>query len=103
MTQYMLTYFMGEQPSDPEQAKALRGQWEDWVKGLAEAMINPGTPLGAPIRVTQDGILENNNTINACGFSIFEAASMDDALKIAQNCPHLHVGHVDIAEVKTMG
>jgi hypothetical protein len=36
------------------------------------------------------------------GFSIVRAPSMDAALKIAQGCPHLAIGTIEVAEMKQM-
>ena len=102
MAQYKITYFMGDQPNNPEEAQNLRGKWEGWMKDLGEAMINPGTPLGSPITVTQDGTSENQGKVNACGFSVVEAPDIEAALVIAKSCPHLYIGHVDVAEIKSM-
>jgi hypothetical protein len=64
-------------------------------------MVNPGTPLGQGKLVTSDGASERGpNALT--GFSIVLADNMDAALEIAQRCPFLDIGTIEVAEAMEM-
>jgi hypothetical protein len=60
-------------------------KWQAWVKGLGDAVVNPGTPLPVSKLVTS-GSVEGNNEPNAMkGFAVVKADSIDAAVKIPQS------------------
>jgi hypothetical protein len=76
-------------------------RWKAWVDGLGSAMVNPGTPLGQGKLVSSDGVSERGpNALT--GFSIVLADNMDAALEIAQRCPFLDIGTIEVAEAMEM-
>jgi len=64
-------------------------------------MVNPGTPLGQGKLVSADGVSERGPN-HLTGFSIVLADNIDAALGIAQSCPFLEIGTIEIAEAMEM-
>jgi hypothetical protein len=64
-------------------------------------MVNPGMPLGPGKLVSADGVSERGPN-HLSGFSIVLADNMDAALDIAQRCPFLEIGTIEVAEAMEM-
>ena len=45
MPNYIIAYHGGKQPESPEQGAEHMAKWKNWIAGLGEAAVNPGTPL----------------------------------------------------------
>jgi hypothetical protein len=60
-------------------------------------MVNPGTPLGQGKLVSSDGVSERGPN-RLTGFSIV----LDVTLEIAQRCPFLDIGTIEVAEEMEM-
>lgn len=101
MSQYFIAYHRGTTPKSPEQGAKLKAKWEAWVKGLGDAVVNPGSPLGQSKTVSSSGVSDDGES-PLMGFSIVKADSMDAALEMAKACPHLEIGTLEVAEVKQM-
>ena len=78
-------------------------KWKAWVGGLGDAVVNPGTPLGKSRIVSSLGVSDDGGSNPLIGFSIVKADSMDAALAMARECPHLEIGGtLEVAEVMEM-
>ena len=101
MPNYVIAYLGGKQMPNPQDRTAHMVKWKAWVDGLGSAMVNPGTPLGQGKLVSSDGVSERGpNALT--GFSIVLADNMDAALEIAQRCPFLDIGTIEVAEAMEM-
>lgn len=92
MTKYVFVYHAPEQPADaapmdPAQMQEVMGQWMQWAERVGKDMIDFGTPLAHGVRVTPDGT--SPSTSEVAGYSTIEAESMDAALALAKDHPHL--------------
>jgi len=97
---YVIAYLGGKQMPNPQDRAAHMAKWKAWVDGLGSAMVNPGTPLGQGKLVSSDGVSERGpNALT--GFSIVLADNID-ALEIAQRCPFLDIGTIEVAEAMEM-
>lgn len=102
MAKYIIFYIGGKPPESPEEGAKHMEKWKVWVGGLGDAVVNPGTPLGKSKTVTPDGVSEGDGSNPLTGYSIVKADSMDAALEIAQGCPYLEIGTLEVAEIKEM-
>ncbi len=101
MPKYVIAYLGGKQMPNPQDRAAHMAKWKAWVDGLGSAMVNPGTPLGQGKLVSSDCVSERGpNALT--GFSIVLADNMDVALEIAQRCPFLDIGTIEVAEAMEM-
>jgi len=101
MPKYVMAYLGGKQVPNPKDRAPQMAKWKAWVDGLGGAMINPGMPLGQGRLVSADGVSERGPN-HLTGFSIVMADNMDAALEIAQACPFLEIGTIEVAEAMEM-
>ena len=45
MTQYVITYLGGNQPSTPEEGQKHFAKYKEWLSSLGNAVINPANPF----------------------------------------------------------
>ena len=103
MSQYIIAYIGGQQPSSPEEGKAQMEKWKTWISGLGAAVVNPGTPLKDIRVMAPDGSVREGSGNDMHGFTVVEAASIDDALDMARECPYLEIGgSLEVAEMMNM-
>jgi hypothetical protein len=101
MPKYLIAYHGGRQSQGPEQRAAHMARWKTWIEELGAAVINPGTPVGPGKLVTSSGVSEPGPD-GLSGFSVVLADNMDEALEIAQRCPFLDIGTIELAEAMEM-
>ena len=94
MTKYLFIYHAPMTPADaapptPEQMEAVRGQWNAWAGKVGDRMVDFGTPLAGGVQVTPEGT--SPSTREVAGYTLIEADSMDDALALAKDHPHLNM------------
>ena len=94
MTKYLFIYHAPMTPADaapptPEQMEAVMGQWNAWAGKVGDRMVDFGTPLAGGVQVTPEGT--SPSTREVAGYTLIEADSMDDALALAQDHPHLNM------------
>ena len=103
MTQYCITYFGGDHPSDPEEGKKHFAKYMDWIGSLGAAAISPMNPLKNTSVVASDGSVSEGSHSTMSGYTIIEANSMDDALVLAKACPFLDInGSLEVSELVQM-
>ena len=101
MPKYVLAYLGGDKPASPEEGAKNMAEWQAWLGGLGEAVVNPGTPLSGTQTVSLDGVAPSSSTM--AGFTIVEAGSIDAAIAMAKSSPFLKInGTIDVSEVMEM-
>jgi hypothetical protein len=81
----------GGKPS-PEQMQAMFAQWNSWREKHQQSLVDLGGKLGAgkmvgPTEVIDGPFTEAKELIG--GYMIISAATHDDAMQIARECPGL--------------
>jgi hypothetical protein len=99
MAKYLFVYHGGKMASNPEEAKAAMNAWGAWFGALGAAVIDGGNPVAKSHTVKADGTLVGDGGANpASGYSLIEAASVEDAHAKAKGCPLLkNGGTIEIA------
>lgn len=92
MTQFVIVYLGGNQPSSPEEAKKHFSKYMEWLSLLGDSVVIPTMPLKNTSTVSSDGSIREGGRSAMSGFSIIKADSMHAALLIAQSCPFLEIG-----------
>ncbi len=93
MKKYIVLYHAKEevlkkmQSMTPEQHTEGMKHWMIWAKKCGPALVDMGTPLGMGKKVTAKGTHPSNKDV--VGYSILQADSMDDAVKMLKEHPHL--------------
>jgi hypothetical protein len=99
MSEFLFLYRNGEKLS-PEQMQQQMGRWMAWLKELGDRGVlkSAGHPLersgklvsGAKRTVTDGLFAEAKDVIG--GYSIVEAATLDQAVELSHGCPIFNVG-----------
>lgn len=103
MPKYIIAYHGIPQAESPEAGAASRQRFMEWIRGLGEAVVNPGTPLLSPRIVRPGGAVDSGGAEVLSGFSVVTAGSLEEALGMAQSSPYLEQGAVQVAEMMEMG
>lgn len=94
MAKFVLLYTGGGMPeSEAETAKVIQ-EWTEWYTALGSAVVDPGNPIG-PVakKITPNGQVSNGSSVPmVTGYTIISAGSLDEAVKMAKNCPVLKGG-----------
>lgn len=94
MAKYVFIYHAPMTPAEAtppteEQTSAVMQEWMDWAGKVGAGMVDFGTPLADGVRVTKEGTSPSEREVT--GYSIIEADSMDAALALAKDHPHLNM------------
>lgn len=93
MPQYMMIY-KGEatDTSDmsEEQAAEVMAKWGAWMEKVGSALADVGSPYGPGRSIVDDGTISAPEHLT--GYSIIDAASLDEAASLADGHPYLSEG-----------
>ncbi|NHN35733.1 hypothetical protein G8764_00315 [Pseudomaricurvus alcaniphilus] len=100
MAKYLFVYHGGSMPESEADQKAAMDAWGQWLGDLGNEVIDGGAPVGMSTTVHSDGSVSDDGGSNpTSGYSLIEAASLEDAVSKAKRCPILqHGGSVELAE-----
>ena len=103
MSQYILVYLGGNQPSTQEEGKAHFAKYKEWLASLGDAAISPANPLKNTHTVNPDGTVTNIGKTTMSGYTIIDAVSKEAALSLASACPFLDIGGtLEVSELVVM-
>ena len=64
--------------------------WMKWFAAIQDSIVDGGNPFGAGMEVTSTEVIQLPHDKEAItGYTIINAESMDEAVKIAQSCPSI--------------
>jgi hypothetical protein len=89
MSKYLITYHNAKMPNDPaimEQAKIAFGKW---LQEAGKAVIDPGAPVRTSTQVSG---ASPSALVEIGGYSIIQAASAEEAVKILTSHPFVSRG-----------
>ena len=104
MAKYLFVYHGGSHPETAEEQAKVMDEWGQWFGLMGSAVVDGGNPVGMSSTVNSDGTVVNNGGSNpASGYSLIEAADLDDAVGKARGCPILAAGGtIELAEAFDM-
>jgi len=70
-----------------EETKAEMDAWSSWFDSNKGKFPDPGAPFGESAVIVDDG--SSKKPLEVLGYSLAEAADMDEAKKLTENCPML--------------
>ena len=100
MAKYVFAYHGGSMAETEEAQQAAMAAWGAWFGELGAAIVDAGAPVSVTRTVGSDGSASDGGGANPLsGYSVIEAASIDDATEKAKGCPVLTSGgSVEVAE-----
>ena len=104
MAKYVFAYHGGGTPENEEDVAKVMEAWRVWMGGLGDALVDPGNPIGQTKTIHSDGSVTAGGGANPLsGYSLFTAASLDEAVAAAKGCPILESGgSVEVAAAVDM-
>ena len=104
MPKFILAYHGKPDIQSKEQGAEHMQKWkEEWNQGLGDAVVDPGMPAGASMTVSKDSVTDGGGANPLSGITIIQAESMDDAIGMVKNCPHLSgTGTIEVAQAMEM-
>lgn len=102
MAEFIIAYMGGREPDTPEEGKQQREKWGAWLAGLGDAVVNPGTPISSSKVVAAEGVSDADPATRLTGFTVVKAASLEEALEMARECPFLEIGRLEVGEMMQM-
>src|SRR3954465_14686424 len=99
---------MDSQPSAEQMQMGLQ-QWQTWISNIAKdgkysgtnRLVNEGKTVKPNNVITDGPYMEGKEMVG--GYLVIKAASLDEALKVAQSCPNLiYGGNLELREVMTI-
>jgi hypothetical protein len=94
MSEYVLLYSGGQMPESDEEMAQVMQAWNDWMGTLGDGLKDGGNPFTPAAKtISPDGSVADGPVgTMATGYSIINAASLQDAVDIAKGCPVLEGG-----------
>jgi hypothetical protein len=104
MAKYLFVYHGGSHPEGKEAQAKVMAAWGQWFGSMGKSVIDGGNPVGKSSTVKSNGTVAQDGGSNpASGYSLIEAASLDQALTMAKGCPILAAGgSVELAKAMDM-
>jgi len=103
MSQFIISYLGGNQPSTPEQGKQHFEKYKAWLSSIGDSMVSPANPFKNTCTIKPDGSVTEGSSTSMSGYTIIEADDMDKALELAKTCPFLDIdGTLEISELVQM-
>jgi hypothetical protein len=102
MAKFVYVYTGGQMAETPEAQEQAMQAWGAWFAGLGAAVTDVGNPFAASATVKSGG--SSAGAAGALGgYSIVEAATLDEAAAQAAGCPVLESGgSVEVYEAVAM-
>ena len=83
MKKFVFLHYGYETPT-----QEIMDAWSNWFASLGDKIVDIGSPFGPGREITHAGTKELPHDMGAItGYTIINAESIDDAVKIAQDCP----------------
>ena len=79
---------MLESVSQAEMQEGME-QFQTWMAKCGDSLVEVGSPLGAGVTSSREGDAPTPTEGGITGYSIIEAADMDEALELLEGHPHL--------------
>lgn len=104
MAKFLFVYHGGSHPQSEAEIAEVMQAWGNWFGAMGEDVLDGGNPVGMSSTVMSNGsVVDNGGSNPASGYSLVEAANLDDALAKAKGCPILSAGgSVEVAEAIDM-
>jgi len=91
--------------STPEQMQAGMAVWRAWHEKCGKAIVDLGAPLDRPTTVAAADGPGTAGKSSISGYSMLQAGSMEEAVRLIQGHPHFHTpggASVEILECVAM-
>ena len=104
MTNYVILYSGGTVPESDAEMKQVMDDWGAWYGQIGDAVVDGGNPFGHLKSITADGVSDAAvSDPPASGYTIIKADTLDAAVALCTNHPHIkHGGQLTVHETFQM-
>ena len=91
-------------PESPAEGEKVMAAWNAWIAKMGKHMVDAGNPTG-PVKTVGKGgkIVDGGGANPVTGYSVIEAADLDEAAMMAQGCPQIAAGgSIEVAQAMSM-
>ena len=93
MTNYVLLYTHSTMPESEEEQANMMAAWGAWYEKMGAAVVDGGNPFNNSRIVSDSGISDGSASSPAVtGYTIISAQSLDTAVEMVHDHPHLNYG-----------
>jgi hypothetical protein len=105
MPNYLLSYHGGGMAGTEEEQGKVMAAWGEWFGKLGDKLVDGGLPVMKSKTITRDGTVTEGGGANpVSGYSVIKAASLDEAVALAKDCPvFLGGATIEVGETLDMG
>ena len=89
MSKFVYIFSGGTMAATPQEQEAVMQEWGAWFGTMGAALLEEGNPFGSSATVSADGLATG---APATGYTVIDAASLQDATDRAKGCPVLTTG-----------
>jgi YCII-related domain len=86
MAKFVLAYRGGSVPETQADQDKVMAAWMSWFGDLGTAVLDGGNPFGPSTTIGAPG------ADSLTGYTVLDAADLDDAARMAKGCPVLDAG-----------
>ena len=103
MSQFVIAYLGGDQPSSPDEGRKNFAKYQQWLKSLGDQVITPMVPFKNTHTIASDGSVSESSSSLMTGYTVVEAETIEQAVEFARNCPFLEIkGRLEVSELVQM-
>ena len=92
MKKFIALYSGGLETTDQKEIDASMKRWTDWFGKLGGSVAEVGNPFGESKTLSKAGVKDGQDGNPSNGYSIFQAASLQDASALLKGSPILGEG-----------
>jgi hypothetical protein len=94
MARFLITYYAGDMPQDPESIAQARRAFSQWAAKTGAALADIGAPIRSTTTISSDGIHNGASAGPFMGWSVIEAEDGNMAIYLVRDHPFLSRGGV---------
>jgi len=94
MARFLVTYYAGDMPQDPESIAQARRAFSQWAARAGAALADVGAPVRSTTTISGDGIHNGPPAGPFMGWSVIEAEDGPAAVRLMQDHPFVSRGGI---------
>jgi hypothetical protein len=94
MARFLITYYAGDMPQDPESIATARHAFSQWAVKAGAALADVGAPIRSATTISSNGIHEGTPAGPFMGWSVIEAEDGNAAVHLMADHPFISRGGI---------
>jgi hypothetical protein len=94
MARFLVTYYAGDMPEDPESIAQARRAFSQWAAKTGAALADIGAPIRSTTTISSDGIHNGAPAGPFMGWSVIESEDRNVAVRLMRDHPFVSRGGV---------